>query len=268
MKIVDAIINHVKSVTDIVPDAAIIVTSGFKNIQKKIEDAVTIKLSDIKGLPLISKDQKNKLVFGKMAGKNVVVMVGRMHSYFDYAPDEYASLIFAMKEMGCRGLITCTGVGAVDRKYNVGDIFIANDYINFSGDSALDGLNEDTYGNKYFDISTPYCVDCIAKAKMVAKKLGYKVREGVLAEFRGPQSETAAEVRMAHLMGASAIGSHIINETVLARYCGLRVMTINLITNYASGISMSKIKYEDIHYNLDVSTDYFSEYIEEVLKVL
>lgn len=265
---VNAIIEYVKTKTDIVPEVAIIVTSGFKNFEKIIENKVIIHLTDIKGITVLGKDKENKLVFGRIAGKNVVVLIGRMHAYFGYTPQDYACVIFAMKELGCKKLITATGVGAISKRYKVGDLFIANDYINFSGTSSLNGLSEDTYGSKYFDISVPYNLEMNKKAMAIAKKLGMRTRQGVLIEFSGPNSETAAEIKMAHLAGADVVGSHIIKETVLARYCGLKTISINLITNYASGYSYSKVKYEDIHYNLDVSTEYFGEFITEVLKVI
>ncbi len=268
MKQVNVIIDYIRSKTDIKPELAIIVTSGFKHIRKIIENKVIIDLTEIKGMKVLGKDTKNKLILGTIAGKSVIVLVGRIHGYFGYTPDDYAAIIFAMKELGCKRLITSTGVGAIDKKYNVGDIFIVNDYINFAGASPLDGLSEDFYGGKYFDISVPYNPTYIKKAQDVAKKMHIKTREGILIEFSGPYSETCAEIRMAHRIGANAVGSHIIKETVVARYCGLKVMSINLVTNYASGYSYSNVKYEDIHYNLDVSSDYFCNYLEEVIKVL
>lgn len=265
---VNAIIDYVRTKTDMVPEIALIVTNGFKNIEKIIENKVVINLIDIKGITVLGKDKKNKLVFGRISGRNVVVLIGRMHLYLGYTPQDYACVVFAMKELGCKKLICSTGVGAISKNYKVGDLFIANDYINFSGTSPLFSLSEDAYGSKYFDISVPYSAELNKKAMEVSKKLGMRTRQGVLIEFSGPNSETAAEIRMAHLVGADAVGSHIIKETILARYCGLKPMSINLVTNYASGYSYSKVKYEDIHYNLDVSSDYFSEYIAEVLKVI
>ena len=107
-----------------------------------------------------------------------------------------------------------------------------------------------------------------ATAKRSKQNLRIKTIKGVIVEFCGPNGETAAEIRMARWYGCDVVGSHIIKETVLARYCGMRTISINLITNYASGYSESKVKYEDIHYNMDVSSDYFCDYLADVINVL
>ena len=267
MKQVNLIVDYIRSKTDIVPEYAIIVSMGFKDIIDKIDDKVVVKLADIKGITVLGKDVKNRYVIGKLGGKPIIALVGRMHSYLGYNANDYSAPWFALKELGCKVLIPCTALGAINFRYKVGDIFLAEDYINNTGESPLNGL-EDKYGSRYFDLSHPYKKEYNQKALKIAKSLGLRIREGVLIEFCGPNGESPAEIKMARLFGADAVGSNIIKETILAKYCGLKVLSVNLITNYASGVSHSRIKYEDIHYNMDVSSDYFCDYLQEIIKVL
>lgn len=261
------IVEYIKSKTDIVPEIGIILTSGFAGFEKEFDQKVIIPLTDIKGINWLGKDKKNKFIIGRINGRNVIALLGRVHSYLGYASEIYAAPVFAMKELGCKYFINGTGVGAINSKYKVGDLFIANDYINNSGENPLNGLS-DIYGSKYFDMSIPYSIEGCKKAIAVAKSLRLKTRSGVLIEFCGPNGETAAEIQMARYYGADAVCSHIIKETILARYCGMKTLSINLITNFASGFSDSRIKYEDIHYNMDVSSDYFCNYLADVIKIL
>ncbi len=264
---VKILVDYIKSQTDFVPEIGLILTSGFKSFEKEFDSKVVISLDDIKGFPCYGKDKKNKIVIGRVNGRNVIALLGRVHSYLGYSPEAYAAPVFAMKELGCKYFITGTAVGAINTKYKVGDLFIAKDYINNSGENPLIGLS-DVYGSKYFDMSKPYSSKGRECALKVAKELRIKTRDGILIEFCGPNGETAAEIRMARLFGADAVCSHIIKETVLARYCGLKTLSINLITNFASGYSDSRVKYEDIHYNMDVSSDYFCDYLADVIKIL
>ena len=261
------IVEYIKSKIDIVPEVGLILTSGFSSFEKEFDQKVVIPLADIKGFNCLGKDKKNKLVIGRVNGRNVIALLGRVHSYLGYTPETYAAPVFAMKELGCKYFINGTGVGAINSKYKVGDLFIANDHINNSGENPLNGLS-DIYGSKYFDMSVPYSIEGRKKATAVAKGLRLKTRAGVLVEFSGPNGETAAEIQMARCYGADAVCSHIIKETILARYCGMKTMSINLITNFASGFSDSRVKYEDIHYNMDVSSDYFCNYLADVIKIL
>ncbi len=264
---VKILVDYIKSKAKVVPEIGVILTSGFASFEKEFDEKVVIPLADIKGFPCLGKDKKNKFIIGKVNGRNVIALLGRVHAYLGYAPEAYAAPVFAMKELGCKYFITGTGVGAINTSYKVGDLFVAKDYINNSGENPLIGLS-DVYGSKYFDMSVPYSAQLSKKAIQVAKNLRIKTRKGVIVEFCGPNGETAAEIRMARWYGCDVVGSHIIKETVLARYCGLRTISINLITNYASGYSESKVKYEDIHYNMDVSSDYFCDYLADVIKVL
>ena len=261
------IVEYIQSKTNIVPEIGLILTSGFSAFEKEFDEKVVIPLTEIKGLNCLGKDKKNKFVIGKVNGKNVIALLGRMHAYLGYAPEVYAAPVFAMKELGCKYFISGTGVGAMNPKYRVGDLFIANDYINNSGENPLNGLS-DVYGSKYFDMSVPYSNEGRKKAMLVAKNLRLKTRDGILIEFCGPNGETAAEIRMARFYGADAVCSHIIKETILAKYSGMKALSINLITNFASGYSDSRVKYEDIHYNMDVSSDYFCDYLADVIKAL
>jgi|GEM_PF-3008383 len=267
MEKVNVLIDYIRSKTTIVPEIGLILTSGFSSFEKEFDEKIVIPLTDIKGFPCLGKDKKNKIVIGRVNGRSVIALLGRMHSYLGYAPEVYAAPVFAMKELGCKYFITGTGVGAINTRYKVGDLFIANDYINNSGENPLNGL-KDVYGSKYFDMSIPYSVEGRKKALKVAKDLRIKTRDGILIEFCGPNGETAAEIRMARYFGADVVCSHITKETILARYCGLKAMSINLITNFASGYSDSRVKYEDIHYNMDVSSDYFCDYLADVIKIL
>jgi len=55
--------------------------------------------------------------------------------------------------------------------------------------------------------------------------------------FSGPSFETPAEIRMAKTLGADLVGMSTVPEVILARYFGLKVAALSVVTNMAAGIA-------------------------------
>ena len=81
---------------------------------------------------------------------------------------------------------------------------------------------------------------------MAAKKLEIPVRHGVYIATSGPSYETPAEINAARIMGADAAGMSTVPEAIVASYCGMKVIGISCISNYASGISTKKLSHDEV----------------------
>jgi xanthosine phosphorylase len=77
-----------------------------------------------------------------------------------------------------------------------------------------------------------------------ARDLGVTLAEGVYLAVSGPSFETPAEIRAYRTMGADAVGMSTVQETILARHCGLRVAAVSVITNLAEGMSDEPLSHE------------------------
>jgi purine-nucleoside phosphorylase len=73
-------------------------------------------------------------------------------------------------------------------------------------------------------MSNAYDPTLRAQALAAAQDQGITLHEGVYAWFLGPQFETPAEIRMARLLGAQAVGMSTVPETILARHAGMKVL--------------------------------------------
>jgi purine-nucleoside phosphorylase len=82
--------------------------------------------------------------------------------------------------------------------------------------------------------------------RRAAAETGIAVEEGVYAQLLGPNFETPAEVRMLRTLGASAVGMSTVVEAVAARWAGLRVAGISLVTNAGAGVTGEPLTHEEV----------------------
>ena len=66
------------------------------------------------------------------------------------------------------------------------------------------------------------------------------------AQFRGPQYETPAEVRMAGIIGADLVGMSTALEAIAAREAGMEILGISLVTNLAAGMTGEPLNHEEV----------------------
>jgi len=95
-------------------------------------------------------------------------------------------------------------------------------------------------------MSTAYTPKYVELAKECAKKLNIDIKEGVYAFFTGPTYETPAEVRMAQILGADAVGMSTVPEVIVASHSKLNVIGVSCITNMAAGILDQPLNHEEV----------------------
>jgi purine-nucleoside phosphorylase len=161
------------------------------------------------------------------SGTAVLILGSRAHLYQGATPDEVAHGVRTAYEAGCHSLVLTNAAGAVNLNYDVGDIIGISDHLNLTGTSPARG---------FVDMADAY----LRAPEFV------QVPEGVYAQFRGPQFETPAEVRMARVLGADLVGMSTALETIAARECGMNVLGLSLVTNYACGVSDAPIRHDDV----------------------
>jgi purine-nucleoside phosphorylase len=63
--------------------------------------------------------------------------------------------------------------------------------------------------------------------------------------FSGPSFETPAEIRMARVMGADAVGMSTVPEVILARFFDMKVAACSVITNLAAGMTGEELSHQE-----------------------
>lgn len=229
------------------PKVAVILGSGLGDLVDILEDKEYVDYKDIPNFPQSTvKGHEGKLVFGRIKGIEVLAMQGRFHYYEGYTMKEVTYPIYVMKKLGIQKLIVTNACGGINTNFEPGTLMLIKDFINLFGDNPLIGVNDERFGTRFPDMSEPYKLELIDKAKTTASELGIKCEEGVYAGFMGPYYETAAEIVAIGRMGADAVGMSTVPETIAANYLGIEVLGIACITNMATGIQKHKHSHERV----------------------
>lgn len=189
---------------------------------------------------------KGQLVFAVINGKKVVMMQGRIHYYEGHSMQEITYPIKVMKKLGVRKLIITNAAGAINKSFRPGDLMVITDHINMMGSNPLIGPNDETFGTRFPDMSEIYDKNLIKKVDSIGRLLKIDLKHGVYVASSGPSYETPAEIKMARYMGGDAAGMSTVPEAIVANYCGMNVIGISCISNFAAGVSTKKLTHKEV----------------------
>ena len=229
------------------PRIGIILGSGLGGIAEVIEDKHVIPYGDIPHFVCsTAPGHKGQFVAGRFGGKPVICMQGRLHFYEGHALSDIIFPVRVMKLLGVRSLIVTNAAGGVNTGFQVGDLMLIEDHINFMGTNPLIGPNAAEFGPRFCDMSYTYTPSLRRAAEDAAEKLGISLRRGVYLGCTGPSYETPAEIRAFRTLGADAVGMSTVPEVIAASHCGLKVLAFSLITNMAAGVLDQPLSEEEV----------------------
>ena len=265
----DATVNFiVKKIKDFKPEIGIILGSGLGDFADNFE-SIVIPYNKIPGFEKSAvHGHKGQLVFAEIDGKKVVMMQGRFHFYEGHSMQTVTYPIKVMKKLGVENLIVTNAAGSVNKEFAPGDLMLISDHINLMGTNPLIGMNDDDLGPRFPDQSDVYTKTLRVKAKEVAKNLGIDMKEGIYCAMSGPTYETPAEVRMQRLLGANAIGMSTIPEAIIANWCGINVLGISCLTNYACGVLDQPLNHQEVIDTANRVKADFKKLLFELVKVV
>ena len=229
------------------PELGIVLGSGLGSFVNEIEIEEEVAYEDIPHFPLSTVEgHKGKLIFGKLSGKRVVAMSGRFHYYEGYEVQDVVFPIRVMKLLGIETLLLSNAAGAVNPSYRVGDLMIIKDHVSFFTPNPLIGKNITDFGPRFPDMSEPYKKELIIKAKDIAIKNNFEIKEGVYVAVTGPTFETRAEYKLIHAIGGDAVGMSTVQECIVANHMGLPVFAISVITDIGIRDDENIITHEEV----------------------
>ena len=258
-----------KSIEDKIPfrpRLALVLGSGLGDYAERIEIEASIDYREITDFPVSTvSGHKGRFVFGHIGSVPVVIMQGRVHYYEGYAMEDVVLPARLMHLMGAEILFLTNACGSANPAYQAGDFMLLTDHILYSVPNPLIGANAEELGLRFPDMSEVYDSALRKEILAVAKEQGLSLREGVYMQFSGPSFETPAEVRMAHILGADAVGMSTACEAVAGRHCGMRICGISCISNLGAGLSEEPLSDEDVKVVANRVAPLFKKLVTEVI---
>lgn len=250
------------------PEIAIVLGSGLGCFCDNLS-GIELKYSQIPNFQTVNiKGHKGELLFCEIAGKKCVIMQGRFHYYEGNSMQTCTFPIKVFKYLGVKTLFLTNAAGSTRKDFNVGDIMLINDHINFMGNNPLIGKNDDSMGERFPDMSEAYNINLQNIAKICAKELKIDLKEGIYLGTTGPSYETKAEVKAYRLLGADVVGMSTVLETIVANYLKMNVIGFSTITNLATGVGDKILSHEEVIEIGAISSQKLNILIKEIIKKL
>ena len=249
------------------PDVGLILGSGLGEYAESFSAPVVIPYDDIPHFPKSTViGHKGRLIFQQFEHCALLAMQGRFHYYEGYTMEQVTFPIRIMALLGIQRLILTNAAGGVNEFFEAGNLMLIRDHINYMGTNPLIGPHVEEFGDRFPDMTYTYHPENREIFVRVARKLRIPLQQGVYMAFSGPSYETPAEIRMARILGADAVGMSTVPEAIVATQMGVKVAGVSCVTNLAAGMSGAKLAHEDVMEAANKARKNFVALIDGVLE--
>jgi purine-nucleoside phosphorylase len=239
--------HHIQAKWSGTPRVGIILGTGLGGLVEEIDAEAVFPYAEIPHFPhSTAPGHKGQLVCGKLAGKAVVAMEGRLHHYEGYSGRQITHPVRLMKALGCEILIISNACGGLNPQFAKGDIMLIEDHIGLFMENPLRGPNDDRLGPRFPDMSQPYDKALLRLARTLATEDKLFVQQGVFVAVPGPNLETRAEYRLLRQMGADVVGMSTVPEVIVAVHSGLRSLGLSIVTDMCLADALEPANIPDI----------------------
>jgi purine-nucleoside phosphorylase len=243
----DALEAAVRARSDLVPEVGIVLGSGLGGLADDLEDSVAIPFAELPGWPAATAPgHAGRLLLGGLGGRPVAMLQGRFHLYEGNAPGLVIQPVLLFGRLGAKVVVLTNAAGGLDPAFGPGTLMVISDHINLTGLNPLTGPNADAIGERFTDLTDAWSPRLRERLHRAGGVEGVELEEGVYVGLTGPNYETPAEVRMYAAMGGHAIGMSTVMECIAARWAGLEVAGVSLVTNAGAGYTGEPLTHEEV----------------------
>jgi purine-nucleoside phosphorylase len=252
--------------------------SGLGGVAERLELERDLPYAQIDGFPLPRiPGHPGRLLTGKLGGKRAAVFAGRFHAYEGASHAQTTLPVQVAAGLGARAMALTSSVGSINAACRPGDIMLVADHIGFFAANPLYEMARAGADNPFaageatpfVDLTRVYRADLFEPLRARLGPAGERLRRGVLAIATGPTYETPAEVRMLRALGADAVCMSTVPEAIYARYAGLDVVALCLVTNRANDGSAGEApSHEEVLAAAAASAQNFSLAVAEAVSLL
>ena len=256
----------IKQHTNVHPTTAIVLGTGLGRLAAEIEVIDSFPYADIPHFPVSTVEgHSGRLIFGRLGGKEVMALEGRFHFYEGYNMKEVTFPVRVMHELGIQTLFVSNAAGGMNPDFEIGDLMLIKDHINFMPEHPLHGPNFPT-GPRFPDMHETYDRQLIALAERIAEEKGIRLVHGVYVGVQGPTFETPAEYKMYHRFGGDAVGMSTVPEVIVAHHCGIRTFGISIITDLGLEDTPVEVSHEEVQIAANKAQPLMTEIMREMIR--
>lgn len=224
-------------------------------------------LKGIKDVTVQNEYGTVNLKSGTCHGKNVffVARHGGEHSVPPHKVN-YRANIRALQDLNVERIVSTSAVGSLNKEMNPRDFVLLDQFIDFTKLREYTFFDDDVV---HTDVTTPYCSQLREIITKAASDLKITLHpEGTYVCTEGPRFETPAEIKMFALLGGDVVGMTNVPEVVLAREAKICYASIATVTNYAAGISPTKITHEEVIEIMDENSEMIKKLISKTIEMI
>lgn len=219
-------------------DLALVLGSGWAGASVGLGETIgECELADLPGFakPVVVGHGGSLRLIRTATGKVAALFNGRTHFYEGRGTGPVVHGVRTAAAAGASMIVLTNGCGGLNPEWAPGTPVLIRDHINLTGATPLEGAT-------FIDLTQAYS----PRLRALAHEVDPTLPEGVYVQFRGPQYETPAEVKMAKILGGDLVGMSTTLETIAAREAGLEVLGISLVTNLGAGISPTPLEHAEV----------------------
>lgn len=263
------LLKYIESKAPFVPELAIILGSGLGNFAEKISIIDKLNSDEIPDYPSTTVEgHSGKIFFGEYSGRKLVIFKGRFHFYEGYTLSQCVLPVFISYRLGCKKLLLTNAAGSSNPDFKPGDLMLVKSVngINIKKElTGLIGLASPVGKDNLLNFPSGHLNEIIKRA---AADENIDLREGVYWYNKGPSYETPAEVRMAGIFGADAVGMSTAHEAIYSAFLGISTSIISCITNFGSGITGQKLDHQEVIDTAAVISSRFENLVKSIIRKL
>jgi purine-nucleoside phosphorylase len=243
----DALEAAVRTRSELVPEVGIVLGSGLGGLADELQDAVAIPFADLPGWPAATAPgHVGRLLLGRLGGRPVAMLQGRFHLYEGNAPGLVVQPVLLFGRLGAKVIILTNAAGGLDPGFGPGTLMVISDHLNLTWQNPLIGSNAPEVGERFTDMTDAWSPRLRGRLHAAGNAEGVPLAEGVYVGLVGPNYETPAEIRLFASFGGHAVGMSTVMECVAARWAGLEVCGVSLVTNAGAGYTGEPLTHEEV----------------------
>lgn len=224
-------------------------------------------LSDISEETVETPYGRVKVKVGSYKGKRVAFMArhGEDHSVPPHLVN-YRANIHGLRLLGVKNIFATAAVGSLNMGMEPGNFIFMDQFLDFTKSRPQTFVEK---GVVHLDMTDPYCPRLRGVLREAAEKNGLRYHTaGTYVCAEGPRFETPAEIRMFRQLGGDLVGMTSVPEVVLAREAQICYATIAMVTNFAAGISKTKLSHQEVVEIMNENADNLRTLVMEAIVAL